>query len=74
MTQKCKIDNEESDGDKLLSERHDLGLSGRNAERNPNSGVFSSQNTICTRSPTDEFSISPKNVQKLRFMDFITRY
>lgn len=28
MTQKCKIDNEESDDDKLLSGRHDLGLSG----------------------------------------------
>lgn len=28
MTQKYKIDNEESDDDKLLSGRHDLGLSG----------------------------------------------
>jgi len=44
MTQKCKIDNEESDDDKLLSKRRDLGLSGRNAKRTLD--VFSSQNTI----------------------------
>jgi len=64
MTQKCKIDNEESDDDKLLSKRRDLGLSGRNAERTLD--VFS-QNTISymIMYMIIDRSISPKSHRKI---------